>query len=106
MALTSVGFQFYYYHPVDYYYPIRQIICRMHGISVISGNLSHIEFSSGDEIGKIVDLLNDLAERLRHSREELASLYRVSHEIDSTLDFERIVLSSTFVGEVMDREIE
>lgn len=87
-------------------YPIRQIICRMRGISVISENLSHIEFSSGDEIGKIVDLLNDLAERLRHSREELASLYRVSHEIGSTLDFEKIALSSTFVGEVMDREIE
>lgn len=87
-------------------HPIRQIICRMRGISVISGSLSHIEFSSGDEIGKIVDLLNDLAERLRQSREELASLYRVTHEIDSTLDFEKIVLSSTFVGEVMDREIE
>jgi len=87
-------------------YPIRQIISRMRGISVISGNLNHIEFSSEDEIGKIVDLINDLAERLRHSREELASLYRVSYEIASTVDFEKIVLSSTFVGEVMDREIE
>jgi|GEM_PF-2846049 len=87
-------------------YPIREIIAQIRGISVISGNLRQIEYSSTDEIGEIVNLINELAERLRYSREELASWYQVSHEIVSTLDFEKHVLASTPVREVMDTEIE
>jgi len=87
-------------------YPLRQITLRIRGISVVSGKLSHIEYASRDEIGEIVALINDLAERLKHSREELASLYQATHEIVSTLDFEKAVLASTSVFEVMETEME
>jgi len=87
-------------------YPLREIIGRMRGISVISGNLKQIEFSSTDEIGEIVNLINELAERLRYSREELASLYRVTHEIASTLDFEKHILATMHVREAMDTDVD
>ena len=87
-------------------YPLREIIGRMRGISVISGNLKQIDFSSRDEIGEIVDLINELAERLRYSREELASLYRVTHEIASTLDFEKHILATMPVRQAMDTDVE
>ncbi|MEW6380504.1 MAG: CBS domain-containing protein [bacterium] len=87
-------------------YPVREIISQMRGISVISGNLRQIDFSSTDEIGEIVNLINELAERLRYSREELASWYQVTHEIASTLDFEKHILASMTVREAMDTDIE
>ncbi|MGA1875533.1 MAG: hypothetical protein ACMUIA_07985, partial [bacterium] len=87
-------------------YPLRQITSRIRGISVISGKLSHIEYSSRDEIGQIVALINELAERLKHSREELASLYQATHEIVSTVDFEKAILANTSVFEVMETEME
>jgi len=87
-------------------YPLGEIIARMRGISVISGNLKQIEFSSTDEIGDIVNLINELAERLRYSREELASLYRVTHEIASTLDFEKHILATMRVREAMNTHVD
>ena len=87
-------------------FPLQQIIARIQGISVISGSLSHIDFISKDEIGELVDLINELAEKLKHSQEELVALYQTKSNIASTLDFEKKILSSTIVNAVMETEMD